>query len=279
MVKAVAERLKNGGIESPEFEAECILEAVLGRSYKLELLMGRLTVTPLQQAEIEEMTYRRIKGEPLQYILGVWEFYGYEFSVGEGVLIPRQHTEVLVEAAIGHLEAVESPKGVDLCSGSGCVAIAVAKETGAELDCIEKYPEAYGYLAKNCKAHGVCNPVMGDVLDGSLTENYRNLDIITANPPYLTAGDMATLQPEVEFEPATALFGGEDGLDFYRVISRIWKPCLKVGGMIAFEIGLGQENDVKEMLEGLGYSEICYVNDLTERVRVVTAKVQNSGQL
>ncbi len=279
MVRHIAELLRQGGIEDYGFEAKCIMAHVCGRDWQKKQLFGSLTLDFEQQAMVKYLAERRIKGEPLQYILGSWEFYGYEFSVGEGVLIPRQDTETLAEAAISHIKASKSAKGVDLCSGSGCVAITVAKETGADFDCIEKYTEAYRYLAENCRAHRVCKPVLGDVLDEGLAAGYRNLDIITANPPYLTADDMESLQPEVEFEPKTALFGGEDGLDFYRAISKIWKPCLKEGGMIAFEIGLGQESDVKRILESLGYGEISYVNDLTDRVRVVTGKVRNSGQL
>ncbi len=275
MVRELSVLLKNGGIEDWSFEADCLMAGVFGDRWKTDQLMGRLTVSEEQRQKLLAMADRRIGGVPLQYILGEWEFYGRGFFVGEGVLIPRQDTETLVEAAIKLLNGVESPKCVDLCAGTGCVGITVALETGADFDLVEKYDGAFEYLTRNCSRHGVGKPVKGSVIEKFPAWDYSGLDLVTANPPYLTDEDMQSLQREVSFEPETALFGGMDGLIFYRLISSYWKKTLKSGGYIAYEIGLGQEEDVGRILAECGFEEIGFHRDLTGRVRVVTGKSPN----
>lgn len=255
------------------FEARVILETVLGRDYRLRALSGALgEPSETELAKIEKMILRRLSGEPLQYIIGEWEFFGLSFKVGRGVLIPRQDTETLVETSLKLLKDTANPQVLDLCSGTGCVAIAISNSRpDAQVSAIELYPEAYGILCENAKLFGGVTAMQADALDPETASKFVGLDLITANPPYLTAEDMENLQREVSQEPQTALFGGEDGLDFYRALSKEWYESLKDGGTIAYEIGLGQEEAVAEILKDCGYRDIEYVNDLTNRVRVVFA--------
>ena len=269
----IAARLKSV-TNSPGHEAQIILEQVYGRDFRLKLLTGQLDrePTPDEREKIDGMVSRRILGEPLQYILGEWEFYGLTFKVGEGVLIPRQDTETLVDTALKLVEGVQNPRILDLCSGTGCVAIAIkTARSDAEISALELYPEAYKILEENIARHGGVTAVNADAMLSETAARYRNLDLITANPPYLTAEDMEALQREVTKEPPTALFGGNDGLDFYRGLSHIWRESLKDGGYIAFEIGFGQEDAVSDILKSDGYRDIGFEHDLTGKIRVVYA--------
>ena len=268
----ISKRL-SGVTDDCGFEARVILETVFGRDYRLKELSGQIgEPSEAELAKIEEMIARRMSGEPLQYIVGEWEFFGLTFKVGKGALIPRQDTETLVETALELLKGIQNPCVLDLCSGTGCVAIAISNgRPDAQVSALELYSEAYGILCDNAERHGGIKAIQADALDPDTAKEFAGLDLITANPPYLTAEDMERLQREVKHEPQTALFGGEDGLDFYRVLSKIWYDSLKDGGVIAYEIGLGQENAVAEILRVCGYREVRFVNDLTNRVRVVFA--------
>ena len=198
---------------------------------------------------IDTLTARRESGEPLQYILGEWEFYGYTLKVGEGVLIPRPETEFLADLAIVHQPGLI----YDLCAGSGCVGITVAKETGCAVNAVEICDKAIGYLRQNAELHDVpLNIIKGDVLKPDF--DTEQADCILANPPYLTEAEMNGLQREVTHEPQTALYGGRDGLDFYREIFRTWDKALKIGGLFAVEVGNRQAQDVSQLMKESGYN-------------------------
>lgn len=279
MVKAlfrdISERL-NGVSDSPDREAELIMEQVYGRDVRLELLKGRLDREPTQGelAKIDGIVTRRKSGEPLQYILGEWEFYGLGFKVTPAVLIPRADTEVLVDTALKLIDGIKAPRVLDLCSGTGCVALAIKSvRTDAEVSALELYPEAFEVLKENIARHGGdVTPINSDAMRERTAADLVGFDLITANPPYLTAEDMENLQREVRSEPATALYGGNDGLDFYRELSRIWKNSLKDGGHIAYEIGWTQAEDVAEILSANGYRDIEVKTDIESRPRVVHAR-------
>ncbi len=268
--------LENNGIENAQFEAMCIIEHVLKKRLN-RLFIEKTEVGYEQQKFSESIAYRRIKGEPLQYILGEWEFFGMPFYVGEGVLIPRQDTEVLVESILNFVQGIKSPKIVDLCSGSGCIACAIgANVKYSEVYALEKSEKAATYLQQNVTLNNVdVEIIVADVLDEKNTEQFSDIDVIVCNPPYLTADDMLSLQKEVTFEPETALFGGEDGLEFYREITRIWKKCLKTGGVLAYEIGMGQENDIEKIMTQNGFVNIELIKDLCGIVRVVKGEKTN----
>ena len=240
---SVKDALERGGIENAEFEAEQLLRGV--GIDKITLISEPNRDVSDISAEIRAKIGRRLSGEPLQYILGEWEFYGLPFKVGEGVLIPRQDTETLVDVSLDFLKAREQNgrRTLDLCAGSGCIGITLAKIAGAEVTLVEKSERAFGYLRENIALNGVSvEAVLGDVLrDDTVRGEY---DLIVSNPPYLTESDMQALQKEVGFEPKDALYGGANGLDFYKSILEIYPKKLKSGGMIAVEIGMGQEGAV-----------------------------------
>lgn len=270
--KRTRNALKSGGIESPALEATSILHRVYGVD-KLELLADKaVEETAERQAELESIVSRRISGEPLQYLVGEWEFYGFPFCVGEGVLIPRADTEVLVEAALSEIRG--NMRVADLCSGSGCVAVALKKlRSDAEVTAIELSDEAYPYLLKNIEINKVdIKPIKGDVTDSAFTDSLPWFDVITANPPYLTKADMENLQREVSFEPRSALYGGIDGLDMYRKITRLWRGKIKTGGKLIYEIGMGQEQAVASILEENGFKSIELKRDLNKIIRVICAE-------
>lgn len=253
--------LKLGGVEDTAFEAKEIFRETTG---KLPIITDEITQEQL--GEMLTMAKKRTDGVPLQYLFGKWEFYGLPFYVGEGVLIPRPETEILVEKAIEKLK--NGGRMLDLCSGTGCIAISAAKNTTAEVWAVELHEKAFSYLEKNIALNNVkISAVNGDALNGAVIPDLM-FDIITANPPYLTKTEMNELQREVRYEPETALFGGEDGLDFYRELIPIWSKRLNANGILAFEVGDNQAEAVQKLMTQAGLkTEI--VQDLQGIGRVV----------
>ena len=256
-------------IESASFEAMCILEHVFGKKLSV-LLLEKPTASEEQKNTVNNLAYRRICGYPLQYLLGKWEFFGLPFYVGEGVLIPRQDTETLVETVL-KIKLPENPKILDLCSGSGCIGVSLALNIkNADVTAVEISDKAAEYIKKNAELNNTdLNIVKDDVMSEKTAAIFSGIDAIVCNPPYLTAEDMKSLQKEVTFEPETALFGGKDGLDFYRSITKIWKDCLKSGGILAYEIVMGQEDAVMKILEENNFINIEMTEDLSGIIRVV----------
>lgn len=275
--------LNNGENPDFEFDSRCIFEDITGLS-ALDLALNREKEADGAAAEKAlKLAKRRSEGYPLQYLLGEWEFYGLRFKVGEGVLIPRPDTEILVETVINHFAAKKQtdPEIADLCSGSGCIAIALQKSMPrSRVTAVELSAEAMPYLAANIQRNEArVQIIKGDVTDGRLLDNFadpdspgdhRQIDCIVSNPPYLMAEEMSELQREVAFEPALALDGGADGLKFYRIISCLWKDVLKEGGLLAFEIGFEQGEAVSELLRQSGYGDVKVIKDLGGNDRVVT---------
>lgn len=261
---------EQNSVESPQFEAMCVVEHIFKRKLNT-LLLEKIPATPEQVNYADNIAYRRITGEPLQYLLGEWEFFGLPFYVGKGVLIPRQDTETLVETVISAAGKYDAPRIIDLCSGSGCIACAVkANVKNAEVYALEKSERAIGYLNRNIKLNNADITVIeADVLSESTAKKLGGFDIIVCNPPYLTAEDMKSLQKEVSFEPEEALFGGGDGLKFYREITRIWSRQLNSGGVLAYEIGMGQEDDVRKIMTENNLVNIEFIKDIPGIIRVV----------
>ena len=263
--------------DAPEYEAREILLQKLGAA-PADILMNRsVELDDACQAELDTLVKRRLDHEPLQYLLGEWSFYGRSFLVGEGVLIPRPDTEILAETVLSFLQDREGPLRVlELCGGSGCLAATIALEQPrARVWSLEKSPEAFSYLTRNCerlRADVCC--VAGDALDPGVVEG--DFDCILSNPPYLSARDMAELSPEVQREPFMALYGEEDGLFFYRELTRLWKKRLKPGGMLAYEIGMGQQDDVADILTRHELTDVCQVRDYGGIIRVLTARLSDA---
>lgn len=262
--------LEAAGIEDYVFESKQIIKRVTGYTSSEILTNYAQCLSPMQKDMFDEIVKQRISGYPLQYIFGEWSFYGYNFKVGPAVLIPRADTEILVDKAIELLQDKKDAKVLDLCSGSGCIGIAIAlKCRDTQVVLAEKYSEAVEYIEKNKELNGVNNAVTvcGDIFESVAADG--KYDLIVSNPPYLSADDMDNLQKEVTFEPDTALYGGEDGLLFYRAITENYKNSLKQGGVLAFETGIGQAKAVKQILEQSGFCDIGIKKDLNGIERVV----------
>lgn len=268
-LKRSAEVLKRITDEA-ENEAKLIVSHLVGED------IGRLMITDktVDETELSDILKKRSENIPLQYIFGKWWFYKGEFFVGEGVLIPRQDTETLVEAAIELLKYKPDAIVADLCAGSGCIGISIAADyPKASVTCVEKYEEAFSYLEKNIKHNGTENvkAILADVCERSFGE----YDLIISNPPYITAEDMRFLSEDVKREPETALFGGEDGLYFYRTITRLWKSALNKNGVLAYEVGIGEAEQVADIMKQEGFSQITTKKDLCGVHRVVFGTAKN----
>lgn len=265
--------LAEGGIENARFEAEQLLQKA--GIPRIKLLAEPNGSVPGETADaVREMLGRRLSGYPLQYILGEWEFFGLTFPVGEGVLIPRQDTETLAELARVFLRerSADERDVLDLCAGTGCIGVALAKLCGANVKCVELSESAFGYLEQGIAQNGAeksVTAVRGDVLNGAFADDLGGeYDVIVSNPPYLTETDMRNLQTEVSYEPKMALYGGKDGLDFYRKMLAVWTKRLKIDGMFAVEIGLNQERGVMEIFAENGLNADC-IKDTQGIYRVV----------
>ena len=236
-LRALTELLKEAAREEARREAELIL------SHCLHVGTGvRCAVPEKTLEEAKALARRRETGEPLQYILGEWEFMGLPFTVGPGTLIPRPETELLCELALG--EDLKGKRVLDLCCGSGCIGISLNRLGGAEVTFSDISPAALEYARKNAQI----NSVEGIFLEGDLFEPVTGrFDLIAVNPPYLNASEMASRQKELFFEPENALFGGEDGLDFYRRLAAQAPERLEPGGRLLMEIGCGQGTALKAL--------------------------------
>ena len=198
---------------------------------------------------------RRLQGEPLQYILGEWEFMGLPFFVGPGALIPRQDTETLCEAALKWLKNRPGAKVLDLCCGTGCIGVSLSKLGGASVAFADISADALTLARRNAQRNGVDGAFYESDLLAGVPGVY---DLVACNPPYLTADEMAGCQRELTYEPALALYGGPDGLDFYRRLAAEWAEHVRPGGLLLMEIGHTQGAAVRELFPGaILLKDIC----------------------
>jgi release factor glutamine methyltransferase len=253
------EHLAAKGVENARLEAEWMLCAATGLD-RMGLYLN--FEKPLNEAELgafRAMVARRAKREPLQYILGSQEFHGLEFEVTPDVLIPRHDTETLVAEALRLMPGARSV--LDIGTGSGCIAVALAKELPAAAVTATDLSEAALAVARRNAAR---NGVTIEFLAGSLLEPVvgRRFDMIVSNPPYIPAADIEALEPEVrDYEPRGALDGGADGLDAYRELIPAALTCLNPGGWILVEIGIGQSEAVRELFVANGLTELITAGD------------------
>lgn len=264
--------LAQAGCDSPDFDAGCLFEKMFGLDRQQRILQSSAEAEAEKTAQYLAFARERAGGRPLQYILGEWPFLGMVLEVGEGVLVPREETELLVRTAAEMLRERENPQIADLCAGTGAVALGLASLLpDAHVKAVEKFPAAMDYLRRNIEKTGLSRveAVSLDVLDTSLAECFPALDAVVSNPPYVCREEISTLQREVRHEPHEALDGGEDGLVFYRAIAEIWLPKLKPGGIAAVEIGEGQAEDVAELFAGK-LEEIHVYRDFNGTERVVS---------
>lgn len=255
--------LQDNGIDEAEFKALCIVCNAAGIKNS-DYIIHEYDIVDL--TIVNNMLTRLKIGEPLQYILGKWDFYESEFFVGEGVLIPRPETEELTDLAVKYVLTLNKPVIYDLCAGSGCIGLSVAKKTDGTVYLIEKSVKAFSYLEKN--AVGISNAVLiNDDINNDI--ELPTADVIISNPPYIESAVINSLQNEVRHEPKDALDGGEDGLLFYRIINDKWNNKMKSGARLFLEIGNEQGSAVKEILTD--FSDIEVIKDIYGNDRIVTA--------
>lgn len=247
------EILKAAEVENYSNEARWISEAAFDCSSQFLFFNSDSEADEEKANDFLKKIGLRASGVPVQYVIGEWDFFGETFSVGEGVLIPRPETELLVEFALGYLKEKENPVVFDLCAGSGCIGLSVAKNLAeSKVYLIEKSQEAFRYLSENKKRLACENAeiIAGDLFDGFDSFGLPSPDLILSNPPYIETKEIEALQSEVLKEPLMALDGGEDGLIFYRAIAGKWLPYCK--GAVAVECGENQSDEIKNI-----FSEYC----------------------
>ena len=239
--------LQSAGVDAPEFDAQQLVSFCFGYN-KTQLLMN--SGNPADEVKLihfDSCVKRRCDHEPLQYIIGMWDFYKYSFKVGSGVLIPRPETELLVEFAVEKIRENGCKVVFDLCCGSGCIGLSIAKECpGVEVYCLDISDDALEYTRKN-KEMLMCDNVKivkSNILEGTSFIGLPRPDIILSNPPYIRSAEIQGLQSEVLFEPVLALDGGADGLIFYRQLAEVWYPLINHGGYLAIECGEDQSSDI-----------------------------------
>lgn len=262
-------KLQTAGIEDYVFEAKMIIKHVTGYTNAQILTKYTQELTQFQQNNITAIIKQRLIRYPLQYIIGRWNFFGRDYFVGPGVLIPRSDTETLIDVCLESIKQKQNPRVIDLCAGSGCIGITIKGECAqADVTLVEKFEEALHYTTKNALSNNAdVNIVKADVLK---TEGADGLyDLIVSNPPYITDDDMKVLQPEVKYEPSTALSGGDDGLLFYRHITENYKKHLAPNGVLAFEVGINQADAVADIMKQNGYQNIGMRKDYNDIDRVV----------
>ncbi len=239
--------LTDAGCDSPEFDAQQLVAFCFGYN-KTQLLMNSgSAVDEVKLIHFNDCIKRRCNHEPLQYIIGMWDFHKFSFKVGEGVLIPRPETEILVDFAVEKIQKHGYSVIMDLCCGSGCIGLSIAKLCPkTKVFCLDISDKALEYTRMNKELLGADNVTVMkcDILESSGFLGLPRPDIILSNPPYIKTAEVKTLQPEIAFEPTLALDGGEDGLVFYRALSEIWYPFINRGGYLAMECGEEQAKDI-----------------------------------
>ena len=266
MYISLRNRLRDAGIEAAALEARLIAASAAGKT------------TDEVEKRAEAMVRRRLAGEPVAYITGVWEFRGLPMEVSRDVLIPRVDTEVLAETAIKYLKDTGrlDARVLDLCSGTGCIGCAIAAELPrVRVVLSDVSPEAMEISRRNVSRNGLDGRISflpADVmkLPPLMTGSF---DLVVSNPPYIPTVEIMTLDPSVrDYEPIWALDGGEDGLDFYRAILKNWHGVIRQGGELMFEVGEEQAERVKDLMRMAGLREARSVLDTRGVERVVTAR-------
>ncbi len=278
-IQKSAEFLGKRGVESPRLQTELLLAHLLKMPrMKLYLNFDRVLTVPETDA-LRELIKRRGLREPLQHITGSTSFCGYEMTVNRHVLVPRPETELLAEAGWQFLATrpPESVTALDLCTGSGCIAIALAaKCPPAKVVATDISAEALALARQNAAANGVAERIefsAGDGFTALAAAATRAFDLIASNPPYIPSAEIATLDPEVrDFDPRLALDGGDDGLVFYRRFAAGAAEYLRPAGKIMLEFGDGQADALKNIFESEKWIVEAVLEDYSHRARILVAR-------
>lgn len=286
--------LERAGIETARLDAECLLAHVLASTRWQVILELRRRLTQAEFGRYLALLLRRERREPLAYLLGTREFWSLPLAVSSGVLIPRPETETLVEAALAVLRRTppqppapnpQPPVVIELCTGTGAIAVALARElAAARIIATDISRRAIRVARANAERHGVTDRItflrgnLWRALDGQGPAD--GVDLVVSNPPYIPSGTLATLMPEVQWEPRRALDGGPDGLRFHREIIAAAPQHLRPGGLLLLEIGADQAGAVNRFVNGTdGFEEPRVLQDLAGRDRVVVARRRTNSVL
>ncbi|MEN9575437.1 MAG: peptide chain release factor N(5)-glutamine methyltransferase [Verrucomicrobiota bacterium] len=275
-IQRSTEFLQRHEVDSPRLQAELLLAHLL-KLPRLQLYLNHdRALTEAETAALRPLVQRRAKREPLQHLVGSTSFFGLELAVSPAALIPRPETETLAELTVAALAkcASHAPQALDFGTGTGCLAITLAaKLPAASVHALDLSEAALNLARQNAARHGLTNRLTFHLGDGfrALPADLR-FDVVVSNPPYIPTGDLATLQPEVrDFDPRSALDGGADGLDFYRLLAREAPAWLKAGGGLFAEFGDGQEAALPGLFNDSGWRAVAIHRDLTDRPRVLEA--------
>jgi release factor glutamine methyltransferase len=283
----IAGFLKEKNIDSPRLSAELLLSHVLSLK-RIELYTRFDMVVEQQQLSIlRDLVRRAGRNEPVPYLVGKTEFYSIELEIAPDCLIPRPETELLVERAIEFLRKRQGPQLVcDLCTGSGCIAVAIAKNfPDAHITATDISDTALSVAARNIEKHALkdrIDPLCGDLFDPIVPQlDTSQFDLIVCNPPYVSTSEYEALEPNVkEYEPRLALHAGPDGLDIYKRIAEKADAFLKPGGALMLEIGYAQGPAVRQLLESSApFTNIKIEKDFQNNDRIVTASKASTSTL
>ena len=270
--------LRKAGVEMAQLEARELVCYAADKTREQCFRDATLYASSAVEQRVKELIDRRLAGEPVAYIIGEWEFFGLTLDVTRDVLIPRPDTELLAERAIELVQAAgEGARVLDLCAGSGCIGLAVAKNAPNCRAVLADISEAALRICKSnvrrCGLNARVTSLLANALEAPSPALW-DFDVIVSNPPYIPSGDIPGLDVSVkDYEPLTALDGGEDGLDFYRAIASKWKDALRLGGSLIFEVGIHQAPDVEQILAENGFEDIRSTEDGGGIWRMVEGKL------
>ena len=269
----IRQQLRTAGVQASTLEARELVCFASGKTRQQLQRDGQLYVPPAVEEQARALVRRHLAGEPVAYLIGEWEFYGLPLDIDRQVLIPRADTETLVDCALPFLRGLAGSRVLDLCAGSGCIGLAVASQVA---DCRVTLGDISEGALRICRQNIRRNDLSDRVAPlqvNAMAAPPRQLgtyDCILCNPPYIPTGDIAGLDVSVrDFEPHDALDGGEDGLDFYRAVSSLWREALHTGGMLFFEVGIGQADDVLRIMRSFGFGDLEITPDPAGIPRVV----------
>ncbi len=267
------QRFREAGVFDPSRVARELICSASGKTNEEFLRDSRLYVLPETEREANRLAERYIAGEPVAYLIGEWEFYGIPLDISKAVLIPRPDTEILAARAIKAAQGYTEPRVLDLCAGSGCIGLALAKHMPtARVLLGELDEEALKICRQNIRRNGLGDSVSAVRVDAreKPPRQLGEFDIIVSNPPYIPTADIETLDASVrDNEPRLALDGGADGLDFYRAICEKWHDALRDYGKLLFEVGIGQADAVLRLMLSSGFGDVQIIRDYNDIPRVV----------